>query len=230
MCWPQGPGCLAGGVYNFDDVTTDGSLPNRFLGLSWQGLRVTNSQRFSACDGNSGFRYGVVSGPNVAYSMEVGASGDMTNLVRITAPTPSSRISVLGFTATAAWQVRGCSWLGRRSSVCGLLTSCVETEPHAHPRQTAPDDFPALFWACAAACCLQDGLRIDVTAWDGQDRQIGMSVFNLSFFRPTVIDLRSDLRFSGIYRLQIITSGGQKVSCATGKQVVLDNLEVYLHG
>jgi hypothetical protein len=107
----QGPGCLAGGVYNFDDVTTDGSLPNRFLGLSWQGLRVTNSQRFSACDGNSGFRYGVVSGPNVAYSMEVGASGDMTNLVRITAPTPSSRISVLGFTATAAWQVS-------RRSVC----------------------------------------------------------------------------------------------------------------
>lgn len=106
VCWSQGPGCLAGGVYNFDDVTTDGSLPNRFLGLSWQGLRVTNSQRFSACDGNSGFRYGVISGPNVAYSMEVGASGDMTNLVRITAPTPSSRISVLGFTATAAWQVR----------------------------------------------------------------------------------------------------------------------------
>lgn len=118
---PQGPGCLAGGVYNFDDVTADGSLPNRFLGLSWQGLRVTNSQRFSACDGNNGFRYGVISGPNVAYSMEVGASGDMTNLVRITAPTPSSRISVLGFTATAAWQVRG--RLGRqaqRVSTCGL--------------------------------------------------------------------------------------------------------------
>jgi hypothetical protein len=77
---------------------------------------------------------------------------------------------------------------------------------------------------------LQDGLRIDLSAWDAQDRQLGMVAYQLSFFRPTVIDLRSDLRFSGIYRFQIISSGGQKVSCATGKQVVIDNMDIYLHG
>lgn len=98
--------CRAGGVYNFDDITQDGSLPTRFLGLIWSGLRVTNSQRFTACEGVSGFRYGIVSAPNVAYSLEVGASGDLTNLVRITAPSTALKISVLGFTATAAWQVR----------------------------------------------------------------------------------------------------------------------------
>jgi hypothetical protein len=67
---------------------------------------VTNSQRFTACEGHNGFRYGVISGPNVAYSLEIGARGDLTNLVRISGPTPQSKISVLGFTATAAWQVR----------------------------------------------------------------------------------------------------------------------------
>lgn len=96
----------AGGIYGFDDVTVDGSLPGNFLGLKWSGLRVTNSQRFTACDGYSGFRHGVVSGPNVAYSLEVGAAGDLTNLVRITAPQPDKKFSVLGFAATAAWQVR----------------------------------------------------------------------------------------------------------------------------
>lgn len=96
----------AGGIYGFDDVTVDGSLPGNFLGLRWSGLRVTNSQRFTACDGYNGFRHGVVSGPNVAYSLEVGAAGDLTNLVRITAPQPDKKFSVLGFAATAAWQVR----------------------------------------------------------------------------------------------------------------------------
>jgi hypothetical protein len=70
---------------------------------------------------------------------------------------------------------------------------------------------------------------MDVAAWDASNRQVALQVFTLSFFRPTLIDLRSDPRFSGIYSLSIMTTGGQQVACAAGKQVVIDNLEVYLH-
>jgi hypothetical protein len=54
----------------------------------------------------------------VAYSLEVGAAGDLTNLVRITAPQPDKKFSVLGFAATAAWQVRDAGRLaGMRAAV-----------------------------------------------------------------------------------------------------------------
>lgn len=76
---------------------------------------------------------------------------------------------------------------------------------------------------------LQEGLRIDVASWDAKNNQLGLQVFQLSFKGASYVDLRNDLRFSGIYRLTIISSGGQQVSCVAGKQVVIDNLEVYLH-
>ena len=68
-----------------------------------------------------------------------------------------------------------------------------------------------------------------MSAYDAANTKLGMQSFTLSFYKPTVIDLRTDLRFSGIYRLTIVASGGAPVSCQTGKQVVIDNLEVYIH-
>lgn len=100
------PTPTAGGTYNFDDVSIDGGLPGRFLGLNWSGLRVTRAATYTACDGVNGFKYGVLSAPNVAFSLEVGAAkGDLMNYVSVGAATPQQKISVLGFSATAAWQV-----------------------------------------------------------------------------------------------------------------------------
>lgn len=97
----------AGGFYYFDDRDiVDGGRPGNFLGLIWSGLRVANSYNFAACNGYNGFKNGLVSGSNVAYTLEVGQGSDLSNLARITAPTPQSKISILGFNATAAWQVR----------------------------------------------------------------------------------------------------------------------------
>jgi hypothetical protein len=43
-------------------VISDGlPVPNQYLGLQWTGMRVTNSQRFTACDSYNGFRNGNVS-------------------------------------------------------------------------------------------------------------------------------------------------------------------------
>lgn len=58
-----------------------------------------------------------------------------------------------------------------------------------------------------ASLLLQDNLRIEVAAWDANNKQVGVRAFQLSFFRPTLIDLRSDLRFSGINSLTIVSSG-----------------------
>jgi hypothetical protein len=73
-------------------------------------------------------------------------------------------------------------------------------------------------------------LRIDVAGWDAQNNQVALQLFRLNFLKRTDIDLRSNPAFSGIYRLTIVTSGGAKASCQTGLQVVLDNMEMYLHG
>jgi hypothetical protein len=71
----------------------------------WRGLRVTNSQRYTACNGRNGFKYGVLSGPNVAYSLEIGAAQKNTNYISITVPNTQAKMSVLSFYATAAWEV-----------------------------------------------------------------------------------------------------------------------------
>jgi hypothetical protein len=69
-----------------------------------------------------------------------------------------------------------------------------------------------------------------VSAYDAKNTKLALKRFTLSFYRPTEIDLSTDLRFSGIHRLTIVTSGGTPVSCQTGKQMVIDNLTIYIHG
>lgn len=82
---------------------------------------------------------------------------------------------------------RGCAFSNRAADACSSLVLRLTSLYCVYSRS-----FP-----CA---CLQDGLRIDISAWDAQNRQLGLAAYQLSFFRPTVIDLRTDLRFSGIYR------------------------------
>lgn len=82
---------------------------------------------------------------------------------------------------------------------------------------------------CVPNCGLQDRLRIDVAAWDADDQRLGAVVYTIAFKEPTYIDLRRDMRFSGIHKLSIISSGGKPgTTCQNGKQVVIDNLEIYL--
>lgn len=172
--------CMAGGVYGFDEER-DGEMPSpAFLNLVWRGLRVATADFRQECAGDNGIKHGLVSGSNVAISEPVGAKADLSNLVRISPPTgiKGAKLSVLGFTATAAYQ---------------------------------------------------DRLRIDIAAWDADDQRLGHVAYTISFKNSTYIDLRRDMRFSGIHKLSIISSGGKPgTTCQNGKQVVIDDLEIYL--
>lgn len=70
---------------------------------------------------------------------------------------------------------------------------------------------------------------MDVSAYDANGNRLALRRFLLSVDVRSVIDLSQDLGFSGIYRLTIVTSGGKQVSCKTGNQVVLDNMELFIH-
>jgi hypothetical protein len=61
-------------VYGFEDAADGGAVPSRYLGLVWTGMRVANAQQYAACGGNSGFKYGMKTPPNVAYTLEAGAT------------------------------------------------------------------------------------------------------------------------------------------------------------
>lgn len=125
---------LTGYPYSFDDVA-DGGLP-AYMGLKIQGLRVTRSDTYPACDGRSGYRHGMISPPNVAYSLQVGATDDLTNLVRIEAPTKDQKISVYKFWATAAWQVSTWTGLARRVVLrCCSVSSSSSSTVAAERRQ-----------------------------------------------------------------------------------------------
>lgn len=120
---------LAGGVHGFDEER-DGELPSaNFLNLVWRGLRVATADFRTECAGDNGIQHGLVSGSNVAISEPVGAKADLSNLVRITPPTGirGAKLSVLGFTATAAYQVT-CWLVLLGSNLVWVWTACIAAD------------------------------------------------------------------------------------------------------
>lgn len=107
------------------------------------------------------------------------------------------------------------------------MCTCSKARLHYQPAHL---NIPLHCCTCfVPQCDLQDRLRIDIAAWDADDQRLGHVAYTISFKNSTYIDLRRDMRFSGIHKLSIISSGGKPgTTCQNGKQVVIDDLEIYL--